>query len=163
MRMEEREPDVLMLEMIHGTVEINMIPLLAHQDGLVINMPDNALWPTQEMDLEVNQPAKTSANQTDQQEEIPIDATQLTIHAKLVKREILDVTQTEPLLVETVQMAQTQLKCSNVTKLIQNNQNARCALREIQLPAVDQEVKHANNVLQRKNFTNVMKRHLHAW
>jgi len=63
MRMDMREPDALMLEMTHGIVVINMILLLAHQDGLVIKPLENVLWPTQEMVLEVNQLAKTTANQ----------------------------------------------------------------------------------------------------
>jgi len=88
MKMDMRVPDVPILEMTHGTVEINMIPLPAHQDGLVMRPQTNALWPTQEMDSEVNQPVKTTAK--DIHKVIHTDATQPATSARNAKRMILD-------------------------------------------------------------------------
>jgi hypothetical protein len=76
--------------MIHGTVEINTIPLPAHQDGLVIPLLENVLWPIQEMDLEVNQLVKTSAFHISQSL-TNIDAILQPTPATNAKRVILDV------------------------------------------------------------------------
>jgi len=156
MKMDTKVPDVPMLEMTHGIVEINMIQQLAHQDGLATNRLENVLWPTQEMDSEVNQPAKTSANQT-QVDKLNTDATLPATNAKLAKMEILDVILTEPVLVETARMAQIQLNFSSATRLTQNNQNARCVTRRTQLVA-PKEVKPVNHAHQRKSFSNVTRR-----
>jgi len=160
MKMDMREPDVLMLEMTHGIVVINMILLLAHQDGLVIKPLENVLWPTQEMVLEVNQLAKTTANQ---EVKPSIDAIPQLVSAKNVKKEILDVTPIETLPVETANPNQDQLpRCSNATKLIQNNQHVMNAQRIRQLGAC-QEVKLVIAALQSNIFSNVIQKRLHAY
>jgi hypothetical protein len=159
MKMDTRVLNALMSEMTHGTVVINMIPLLAPQDGLAIELKESALWPTQEMDSEVNQPVKTIAKDQDHTEVTNIDATLPVTNARSAKTEILDANLIEAKPAITARMAQTQPNFSNATRLTQNNQNVKCAQRVTQLLDVDQEVKPVNNAHHRKNFSNVMKRH----
>jgi len=63
MKMAVPEPDVLMLETTHGIVEINLIPLPAHQDGPVMKLQENALWPSQVTDSVQELPVKLTATQ----------------------------------------------------------------------------------------------------
>jgi hypothetical protein len=160
MKMERREPDVLMLEMTHGIVVINMILLPVHQDGLVMRELVNALWQTQVMVLEVNQLVPISANHMAL---ILIDAILLLVSVKNVKLEILDVIKIETLHVETVyhQFLQ-QVKNSSAIKLIQNNQHVISAQR-ISKMVVNHTVKPVLAVIQSKNFSNVIQKRLHAY
>jgi hypothetical protein len=159
MKMDTRVLNALVSEMTHGTVVINMIPLLAPQDGLAIELKESALWPTQEMDSEVNQPVKTIANHQDHTTKPHIDATLPVTNARSAKTEIPDANLIEAKPAITARMAQTQLNFSNATRLTQNNQNVKCAQRVTQLLDVDQEVKPVNHAHQSKNFSYVMKRH----
>ena len=158
MKMDMRVPSALMSEMTHGTVVINMIPLPARQDGLAIEHLTSVLWPTQEMDSEVNQPVKTTVKEDHQV--IPnIDATLPVTNARNAKKEMKDVNLIEPKPAITARMAQTQLNSSNATRPTQNNQNVICAQRVTQLLVVHQEVQPVNHAHQNKNSLNVTKRH----
>jgi hypothetical protein len=159
MKMDMRVPSALMSEMTHGTVVINMIPLPARQDGLAIEHLTSVLWPTQEMDSEVNQPVKTTANHQDHTTKPNIDATLPVTNARNAKMEMKDVKQIEPKPAITARMAQTQLNSSNATRPTQNNQNVICAQRVTQLLVVHQEVQPVNHAHQNKNSLNVTKRH----
>lgn len=86
MRMDILEQDVLMSVTTHGTAVINMIPLLAAQDGLVMRKLENVSWPIQEMALVASLHAKTIANHN--QDQIHIDATLLAIHVILANQVI---------------------------------------------------------------------------
>jgi len=138
-----------------------MIPLPAHQDGLVTKLHINALWPIQEMDLEVNQLATITAKVEAQQQTI-IDAILQLESAKNVKKEIQDVAQTDLLNAQTAhlnhQLHQIISISSNVTKLIQSNQNAKSAQKVKQKAAKTKEqlVRHA---IQSQNFSNAIQRH----
>lgn len=132
-----------------------MILLPAHQDGLVIILPVNVLWPTQETVLEVDQHVRTSAKEV--MVKINIDVILQTIPVNNVRKEMLDVTQTEQLHVLDAKMVQIQLSSSNVTRLIQSNQNVRAAQRMTKKDAL-QEEQPVNNAHLRQNFMNVMKR-----
>jgi len=144
--------------MIHGIVVINTIQLHAHQDGLVTNQVESALWQTQEMDLEVNQLAKIIAVDIHQDQVVVtnIDAIQPAIFARNVTKEILDVALIEPLNARIVK-TQILLNSSNVIEPTQTNQNASLAQR-VTLPAVCQEVKLATAALQNHNFSNVIQK-----
>jgi hypothetical protein len=159
MKMDMRVLNALMSEMTHGTVVINMIPPPAHQDGLAIELLESALWPTQEMDSEVNQPVKTTANHQDHITKLNTDATLPATNARSAKKEILDANLIEAKPVITARMAQTQLNSSDATRPTQNNQNVKCAQRVTQLLVALKEVKPVNHVHQNRSFTNVMKRH----
>jgi len=160
MKMDMRVPDALMLEMTHGTVEINMIPLPAHQDGLVTRPLENVLWPTQEMDSEVSQLVKTTAKDQAQDQvhtQTNTDAIPPAISAKHVRREILDAAQTDQ---PNAQTARTQIQPNsiNVTELMLTIQNVRPAQRVTQ-PDVCQEVKLVTVAHQSQIFSNVIQRH----
>jgi len=165
MLMERKVPDVPMLEMTHGTVEINMIPPLAHQDGLVMKHPENVLWLTQEMDLEVNQLAKITAtlDQTHQAQDMMTntDAIQPAILVINVRKETLDAALIDQALVLTVKI-QIHPNFSDAIRPTQNNQNAKNAKREIQLLVACKELRPAIAAHQNKNYLNVMKRHSRA-
>merc|ERR1719386_680888 len=105
-----------MFVMTHGTVVINMILLLAAQDGLVMRPLDNALWPTQEMDSVASQDALNTADHT---QLTLTDATPPAIPAMSAKLATLDAAQTGPLNVE-VAVTQIQMPtCSSVIRLTQ--------------------------------------------
>lgn len=157
MRMDILEPDALMSVTTHGTVEINMILLLAAQDGLVMKKLENALWPTQEMALVASQHARTIANQY--QDQIHIDATLNYMYVKLAKQVIQDVAQIEQLNAETakIQTLQAQLNSVNVIRPILKPHNAKLALR------VKRDVQQGQSLvriaIQNKIFMNVTKKH----
>ena len=136
-----------------------MIPLHAPQDGLVMRRVENALWPTQVMDSEVNQPVKTTANHMAQLM-MNTDAMQLVIPAKNVKMAILDAHKIELPHVPTAKMAQIQPNFSDATRLTQINQCVKNARKVERTPLVAcQEVKPVAAAHQSQNFSNVMRRH----
>jgi hypothetical protein len=159
MKMDMRVPDVLMLEMTHGTVVINMIPLLAHQDGLVMKKLTNALWLTQVMDSEVNQPVTNSAKFQAPIKPTDIDAILLPILAKNVRLvQTLVAIKIELLHAQLhAKMEMILLNSLNATKLTQINQNARNVKKDNHLD-VKQEVRPVNNAHQSQNYSNVIKR-----
>jgi len=134
MKMDEEVLDVLMLEMTHGIVVINMILLLALQDGHVMRPQENVLWPIQVMDSEVNQLAKITANHIQVQAhmvETLIDATSHHSSVKNVRKVILVAAQIEE---PNAQTAKPQLICfSDATEQMLNNQNVKNAQRVTQL------------------------------
>merc|ERR1712167_501649 len=115
--------------MTHGIVVINTILLPAPQDGLAMNKPRNVLWLIQEMDLEVNQHAKTSAVAVEVVVVINIDATPKTIPARYALKKILDAVLIELPHAMVVKMAQIKHNSLNVIKLIQINQNVILVVR----------------------------------
>jgi len=161
MKMDMRVLDVLMLEMTHGTVVINMIPPLAHQDGLVTKLLENVLWPTQVMDSEVNQHARITADHTQDQDpaqdQTPTDVILPHIPAINVKKEIPVVIKIEMSLAATARTL-IQLNSLNVTELTQNNQNVSNALR-IKRTDANQEVRPVTAVPQSQTFSNVTQKH----
>jgi DUF1365 family protein len=131
----------------------------AHQDGPVTKVLENALWLTQEMDLEVNQLVKITAvaDHTQVQAETLIDATLLTIFARRVKRETLDAAQIEQQHVATAKIQIPLTIYLSAIELTQINQSARNVIRIKQ--AVRQEVKLATAALLSHNFSNVIQKH----
>lgn len=165
MKMDVQVLDVLMLEMIHGIVEINMIPLPAHQDGLVIHHPENVLWLIQEMDLEVNQLVKITVLDMDHTQVqdhmmIPIDAIlQLVSVRNALMPLIQDVDQIDLLNATTVNLHhQIQLININATKLMKLIQNVRNVQMTNKKDAIH-KLKFAKVAIQSKNFSNVIQRH----
>jgi hypothetical protein len=159
MKMDMRVPDVLMLEMIHGTVEINMIPPPAPQDGHVMLNQENVLWPTQVMDLDQSPLVKTTANHIQDhqaQEMINTDAILPTILVINVRMVILDVTQIDQLHV-AIARTQIQLNSSNVTEPTQTTQNVNPALKMI-LKVACHKVKPVTVAHQSHNFSSVIQR-----
>lgn len=159
MKMEKKVLDVLILEMIHGIVEINMIQQLALQDGLAILQQVNVLWLIQEKDLEVDQFVTISAK--DMTMVILIDAILLLVLVISARKVMLDVAQIEMFNVLIVpQFHQNQIIIINtsVTKLILKIQNVKNALKRIQKVAkINKPL--VLNAIQSKNSLNVMKRH----
>jgi hypothetical protein len=167
MKMDIKVPDALTLEMIHGTVEINMIPLPAHQDGLVILHQENALWPIQEMDLEVNQLVKITALHMDHIQvhpvQILIDAILQLVYARNVKiRLIQGVAQTDLLNATIVPHNQITRVSSNAIRLTQQIQNARNAHLTLQRDVMS-NLKLAKAATHHKNYSNVIQRHSPAF
>lgn len=159
MRMDMREQDVLMSVMTHGTAEINMILLLAVQDGLVIPLLENVLWPIQEMDLVANLHAKIIASQF--QDQIHIDVMLQAIHVIHVNLPIQDVAQTEHQNVKTV-MTQMLPHSTDATRPIQSTHSANHAQRTLLTQAVNQKHPFAQLASHHQNYLHVMKKHLHA-
>lgn len=157
MKMDIKVLDVLILEMTHGTVEINMILLHAHQDGLAMSTLINVLWPIQEKDLVLSLLVKTTAKDQDQSLKINIDATLPATSARNAKKEILDAHQIEPLNATTAKTQIHQIKVSiNATRLTQTNQLVINALT-LHLVAL-QKLTLANNAIQNQNSSNVIQR-----
>jgi len=124
MKMDMKVPDVPISEMTHSTVVINMIPPPAPQDGLVMRLQANVLWPTQVMASEVNQPVKLTAMSHQPQDRTRhLDATLPTTSVKHVIRVMKDAPKTNQLPAQTARI-QTQIQTTtNVTELIQIIQN----------------------------------------
>jgi len=151
--------DVLMLEMIHGIVEINMILQPALQDGLAILQQVNVLWLIQEKDLEVDQFVTISAK--DMTMVTLIDAILLSVLAISARKVKLDVAQIETfnaLIVPQFHQIQITIINTSVTKLIQKIQSVKNAQKRIQKVAkINKPL--VLNAIQNKNSLNVMKRH----
>ena len=104
-----------------------MIPLHAHQDGLVMNQLVNVLWPTLVMDLVQELHAKTIVDQSHQSKKINTDAILLTIFVKNAQRMMIRVAhQIEAL---SAQTAKTQIlqDFTNVIELTRTTHNANHA------------------------------------
>lgn len=154
MRTDIPEPDVLMSVTTHGTVEINMILLLAAQDGLVMKQLENALWPTQEMALVASLHARTIANHN--QDQIHIDATLSYTYVKLAKQVIQDVAQIEQVNAKTVK-TQTLLHSVNATGPTQTTHSANLALKMKRAVLLSQSLVRV--AIQNKIFLNVIQKH----
>jgi hypothetical protein len=159
MKMEKKVLDALILEMIHGIVEINMILLPAPQDGLAILQLVNVLWLIQEKDLEVDQFVTISAK--DMIMVINTDAIPQLVLAISVRKMILDVAQIETfnvLIVPQFHQIQITIINTSATKLIQKIQSVRNAQKRIKKVAkINKPL--VLNAIQNKNCLNVMKRH----
>jgi hypothetical protein len=156
-KMDMREPDVLMLEMTHGTVVINMIPLPAHQDGLVMRTLESALWPTQVTDSDQELPARTTAmlDQTHHQK-TNLDAILPATNAKSATRMILDVHQIEPLNVPTAR-TQIQTNFTNVTEPTLRLQNVM-HVKETKLKAANQEPVPVTAAISQQIYSSAIQR-----
>jgi len=154
MKMDIREPDVLISETTHSTAEINMIPPPALQDGLVMSLPTNVSWPTQVMASEVNQPVKPTAMSHQPQDRTRhLDATLPTTSVKHVIRVMKDAPKTNQLPAQTARI-QTQIQTTtNVTELIQIIQNVVHAKKV--RAAANPNKKPVKVVHQSKNSLNV--------
>ena len=136
-----------------------MIPLHAPQDGLVMRRVENALWLTQVMDSEVNQPVKTTASHMAQLM-MNTDAIVPAMNAKNVNKVILDAHKIDLQHAQTAKMAQIQPNFSDATRLTQTNQCVKNARKEERTPPVAcQEVKPVAAAHQSQNFSNVIRRH----
>jgi hypothetical protein len=160
MKMGKKVLDVLMLEMIHGIVETNMILQPALQDGLAILQQVNVLWLIQEKDLEVDQFVTISAK--DMTMVTLIDAILLSVLAISARKVKLDVAQIETFNALIVPQFHHQIQITiintSVTKLIQKIQSVKNAQRRIQKVAkINKPL--VLNAIQNKNSLNVMKRH----
>jgi hypothetical protein len=153
MRMDMQVPDVPMSVMTHGTVVTNMIPPHAAQDGLATRRVDNASWLTQEMALVANPDAQTTA---DHMMSLLTDATLPVIPATPVRKETLDVAQTEALRAEAA-LTQIQASFTDVTKPIQRTHSASLATLRMPLTA-NQEPKHATVALHHPSSSPVIQR-----
>jgi len=74
--------DALILEMIHSTAEISMIPSNAQLDGYAIQLQDNAKSVNQERDMDPPTPVPHSAKKCHQSQRTDISATFPTILVK---------------------------------------------------------------------------------
>jgi hypothetical protein len=156
-KMDMREPDVLMLEMTHGTVVINMIPLPAHQDGLVMRTLESALWPTQVTDSDRELPARTTAmDQSHHQKMTNLDAILPAINAKSATRMILDVHQTEPLNAPTAR-TQIQINFTNVTGPTLRLQNVM-HVKETKPKAANQEPVPVTAAISQQIYSSAIQR-----
>jgi len=158
-KMERKVLDVLMLEMTHGTVEINSIPPPAPQDGLVMNLPTNVLWPSQETDSVQELPVNNTAATQDQiHTKTNIDAIPLPIPATSARRVMMKTAhQTEELLAITAR-TQIQLSSSSVTELTKTTHNASHAQRTLPLVACP-KLKPVTVALHHQNSWNVIQKH----
>jgi len=142
-----KEKDVPILEITHGTAEMNSIPSSAQLDGYVTQSRDNVSLESQVKAMLLTQLVPFSAEiQPHQQIRRNINATLPTLHAKHVNQVIQHVLQIEMLLVETVK---TQLIPSNVTKLTQKHQNVINA-QQTKLQDAPTETLHAIHVFLHK-------------
>lgn len=164
MKMDTRVLDVLMSEMTHGIVEINMILQLVLQDGLVMKQLENVLWLTQERVSVVNQLVIITVLDTDhtqdQVDQILIDAILQLEHAINVKiKQIPDVAQIEMCNAATVLLHhQIPHINSNVIKLMLKIQSVRNA-QMINRTDVNPNKLHAKVAIQNKSSSNVIQKH----
>jgi hypothetical protein len=159
MKMERKVLDALMLEMTHGTVEINSIPPPAPQDGLVMKLPTNVLWPSQEMDLVQELPANnTAATDQTHQEETNINVIPLPIPVISARRVMTQIAQQTEELPAITARTQIQLSSSSVTELTKTTHNANHAQRTLPLVACP-KVKPVTVALHHQNLWNVIQRH----
>jgi len=154
-RMDTLGPDVLMFVMTHGTVVTNLIPLNVAQAGLVTSRLDNALLPTQEMDLVASLLAHNIA--TPRQAVTHTDATLPAISAISVEKMIRVVARIGRLNVEDA-MTQILQQCINVIGLTQIIHSAR-HVRRIRLRAASQELLHVTVALHHHSSLHVTLRH----
>jgi hypothetical protein len=159
MKMDTRVPIVLMSEMTHGIVEINLIPLPAHQDGLVMRLLDNASSALQVRDSDPELPVKTTAIQFHQRKKITGDAILLHTCVKNVAMILQAAQQTEELNALTARAQIPPKIFSNVIKLTQIIQSAKSAIARTELLVAHNNLRPVNHVPQSQIFSNVIQKH----